>query len=139
MRTNYHGHYTNLKLLPNGLQINLTREGRSYLKSELDAPDPDSKFRVWKRDQKLILWRLLEDFIGNGYLEIALEKHYGQLGALTDAPIILWDAQFDDDYNLIDAGRVFWFPEYMTHSELDELLDHWKVVFTEAETVPEPK
>ena len=139
MRTNYPGHYANLKLLLNGLQISLTREGRTYLKEQLDAPVPDSKFRNWKRAQSGILWDLLESFIVNGYLEVAQGDHYAQLGALTTAPILMWGAELDDNLNIVDAGRVFWFPEYMTHSELDELLDHWKVVFTEAESVPEPK
>lgn len=133
MRTNYRGHYTNLRLLPNGLKIQLTREGRAYLKTQLDTPGKDSKFRVWKMAHAAILWDLLEHFTVNGYLEIAGSEHYAQLGALTDAPIIMWDAQLDDQNNIVDPGRVFWFPEYATTSELDELYNHWQVTFTEAD------
>ncbi len=62
-------------------------------------------------------------YLGNGWEDLK-----GHLG-LTDSPIIGHDVIRDDDEHIIEADKVWWFPEYMIIDELEELLKNKKVVF----------
>jgi hypothetical protein len=60
------------------------------------------------------------------------------IGALTDAPIIGEDVDYETDPPKVE-GRVWWFPDYQIRNEIQELIDDGEVTFTLApDATPEP-
>lgn len=132
------GNLVTLEIKDDGLHILLEPEGREYLETEIDSiPDleSDDKFYQWKHGTNIILWELLEGDICNSDWELLNpnSEDYAALGALTDAPIMAEWVERDDDGNLKDIGRVFWFPNYMVECELETMMEKGEVIFELAE------
>lgn len=53
------------------------------------------------------------------------------IGALTDAPILSDEVEFDDGAQKV-TGNVWWFPNYQVESFVETLLTDGRVVFTKA-------
>lgn len=51
------------------------------------------------------------------------------IGALTDAPILGYEVEHDDDGAVMYVERVYWYPQYETRDPLAELLEG-RLVFT---------
>lgn len=68
---------------------------------------------------------LLEDHLGNGWKMVAPEE----IGALTSSPILSDEVERDEEGELADVGRVYWFPEYQVCDEIEELRTKLVVVF----------
>jgi len=140
MKTQHNGRYITLNDLENGnLRLTLTDEGKAEMlenyvesvKGDENSIFPDEI--VFNQDHRSILWDLLEDIICNSEMELLSENDYGKIGALTSAPIIAFNVQRDDNGELENVGRVFWFESYQIASELEELLTVGFVDFDKAE------
>jgi len=68
---------------------------------------------------------LLEDHLGNGWEMVAPKE----IGALTSSPILSDEVERDQEGELADVGRVFWYPEYQVCDEIEELRKRLVVVF----------
>ncbi len=79
------------------------------------------------------LWDLLENsrYIGNDWHEV----QPAEIGALTDAPIIGYRAQYDsEDSQQPDRyEKIWWFPNYQVEDFLETLLKDGAVIFTKAD------
>lgn len=72
------------------------------------------------------LAEMAEPWLGNGWTWVAPED----IGALTQAPILSQDVEYDDEHgDIVRVGRIYYFDRYQTHSEVEELLAHGEVVF----------
>jgi hypothetical protein len=131
---NFVGQLVNIRLEPNQITIQLLDEGHDWLDDQhMPWGETEQPGYLWKRSALDILHDLLEEHLTEPRWTWDLVPPE-QLGALTSAPIICYGARFDDDLEeLLDPGRVFWFPSYMVVDELAELLEHGYVVFPEAE------
>lgn len=90
--------------------------------------DPDAREEVEELLEKPVdqaFSELIEWHLSNGWTLL----DPGDVGALTESPILSQDVQWDEDGNILSVGRVYWFPEYQVKSEIQELLEHGEVVF----------
>ena len=87
----------------------------------------------WERLKSLphdeALAELLEYQTSNGYEWI---QPY-EIAALTDAPILAWDAVRDDKGDLIDPGAVYWFSNYQLQDAISILKRGGVVTFYKAD------
>lgn len=128
------GNLVTLEIFPDGLHIRLEPEGKEYLQGEIEERDELTTEIFWGRPYEDVWVELLERYANNGGPEL-LNMHtedYERIGALTDAPIIGYDVERDDMYDLVGIGRAFWFPRYAIESELEILFDTGEVIFEEA-------
>lgn len=101
------------------LKICLTEEGKDEL-------------ALIRDENPNIIWdELLESYSTNGsYTRINPED----IGALTSAPIITDHLEIDEnDEDMISHGHIYWFPQYETVDELEELYLNGFVIFTKAD------
>jgi hypothetical protein len=75
------------------------------------------------------LFALLEDHLCNGWEMVPPED----IGALTAAPILSDEITRDDQGQVTEAGRVYWFPDYAVRDEIEELRRHFVLVFLGAD------
>lgn len=54
------------------------------------------------------------------------------VGALTDAPILTDEMDYEDDGTVAVKGRIWWYPQYETSAFAEVLLEHGRVVFQQA-------
>lgn len=114
------GYYCNFALdNADNLIITPTKQARKDKKALLN-PDRGSNDR---------LWDLLEDFLCSGWDWIRPE----QIGALTDAPIISNDAQYNDDGDLISINNVWAYVDYMLYDPVEKLFEDGRVIFMNAD------
>jgi len=78
-------------------------------------------------DNKLA--EVIEWHIGNGWTLV----EPGDVGALTDAPILSEDINYDDHGNVQHVGVVYWYPEYEVKDPVAQLLENGFVDFTRYE------
>jgi hypothetical protein len=71
------------------------------------------------------LYALLEDHLCNGWEMVPPED----IGALTAAPILSDEITRDDQGQVTEAGRVYWYPDYAVRDEIEELRAHLLLVF----------
>ena len=121
--------YVTLKKLPHKLRISITPAGMEELLSRLIPPDENHTDKYnWNAGTNSILQDLLEDWLANGWEMVPPED----IAALTSAPILSDSVKRDDKGKLVSIGDAYWFPEYATTSELEELLGKGFVDFTKA-------
>ena len=113
------GKYTEFEKQAGGVRIVLLTEAREDVQeiatAELDA---DSKLG------EIIEWQL-----GNGWSWVRPED----IGALTDAPILSDDIEYDDHGDVVNVGEVFWYPRYDVSDPVDQLLTDGYVDFVRVE------
>lgn len=113
-----HGFYVDLRKTQDGnLEILLNRNGRrefTTIREERDA------FGI-----HAALCALLEDHPCNGWNMVPPED----IGALTAAPILSDDISRDDQGQVVEVGRVYWYPDYQVRDEIEELRAHLVLVF----------
>jgi len=113
-----HGFYVDLRKTQDGnLEILLNRNGRrefATIREERDA------FGI-----HAALCALLEDHLCNGWDMVPTED----IGALTAAPILSDDILRDDQGQVVEVGRVYWYPDYQVRDEIEELRAHLVLVF----------
>jgi hypothetical protein len=68
---------------------------------------------------------LLEDHLCNGWEMVQPED----IGALTSAPILSDEIVRDDNGRVVEAGRVYWYPDYAVRDEIEELRDKLLLLF----------
>jgi hypothetical protein len=113
-----HGFYVNLQKTEGGdLEITLTQNGQSHFAMIQEEKDAHGIHAA--------LCALLEDHLGSGWEMVPPED----LGALTAAPILSNEIVRDDQGEVIEAGRVYWFPDYMVRDEIEELRTELTVLF----------
>lgn len=59
------------------------------------------------------------------------------IGALTEAPLLAFDVEYDDDGAAWPVGAVYWFPNYMIESFVGQLIETGAVEFVTGETMPD--
>ena len=84
---------------------------QAIAEAELDA---DSK-----------LGEVIEWQPGNGWSWVRPEE----IGALTDAPILSDDIEYDDEGEVVRVGVVYWFPQYDVADPVAQLLASGSVEF----------
>lgn len=52
-----------------------------------------------------------------------------ELGALTDAPILSDEIVRDSTGSIIEAKRVYWFPDYQILDEIEEMRTKGRILF----------
>jgi hypothetical protein len=104
------GFYVDLRTTDDGdLRIMLNANGRknfAEIEEERDAHGIHAALCV-----------LLEDHLCNGWEMVPPED----IGALTAAPILSDEIVRGDDGKIVEAGRVYWFPDYAVRDEIDEI------------------
>lgn len=112
------GFYVDLRKADDGnLHIRLNRSGRRHfatIREERDA------FGI-----HAALCALLEDHLCNGWEMVPPED----IGALTAAPILSDEISRNEDGQVTEAGRVYWYPDYQVRDEIEELRAHLVLVF----------
>jgi len=113
-----------------GILLKLTKEGREELEAHrIDRLSPHN----WDTGTDQILCDLLEYSLCNGWESVPPED----IGALTSAPILSDEITRDDNGNITEIGKVYWFPDYAVRSEIDELADNGEVFFPAAKEAVE--
>ena len=74
------------------------------------------------------MYDCFESIICNGLSWISPET----IGALTDAPI-LSEGNLDDNGNYTNDLPVYWYPNYMVRSPLEDLRDYCQTIFVKGE------
>jgi len=116
-KTSY-GFYVDLAKTDDGdLAIVLTREGR----------EESERIEEMRSEHGVhaALETLLEDHLGNGWELVPPED----IGALTSAPILSDEIERDDDGEITEVGRVYWYPDYQVRDEIEALRERLVVVF----------
>ena len=113
------------------MQHSILPNGNLLLTLEADDVEPvtDILDRLGDQDH-LLLAELFEyaGWPGNGVLYPVLPVHV--VGALTDAPIISDQVDYEDDGTVNVSGKVWWFPQYELRNFCRDLLEDRKVIFT---------
>ena len=105
-----HGFYVDLQKSENGdLQICSTENGQAHFATILEERDSHGIHAA--------LCALLEDHLCNGWEMVPPED----IGALTAAPILSDEILRNDEGRIVEAGRVYWYPDYAVRDEIEEL------------------
>ena len=113
------GKYTEFEKQARGLRIILLPEAREDVQAIAAADlDADSKLG------EMIEWQL-----GNGWSWVRPED----IGALTDAPILSDDIEYDDHGGVVSVGVVYWYPHYDVSDPVAQLLANGYVDFVRVE------
>src|SRR5579872_232493 len=92
------GKYTEFEKQAGGVRIVLLPEARADVEAIAEAElDADSKLG------EVIEWQL-----GNGWSWVRPED----ISALTDAPILSDDIEYNDHGDVVSVGAVYWYPQY---------------------------
>lgn len=107
--------------------MKLTTTPKGHLIISIDLKDPLDIDAVSEATS-------IEDFVAthfepNGQIEQCRPE---EIGALTAAPILVRGTTRDEDYNLLAAEEVWWFPAYETTDPLEILREKGEVLFTAA-------
>ena len=86
-------------------------------------------------DDVTTLMHLLEPEWTNGRYEPFDAGAANPFVGLTSAPCIAESMGYDEDADKSVVGKLWWFPNYMVRSPIDDLIENRKVVFTFAFTV----
>lgn len=106
------------EITPKGhLRIKLDPERREDLREMIEDAEKNHKGDI--------LGDVIETMLANGFQWIRPED----IAALTDAPIISDEADYDDQGKLVNIGRVFWFPAYEGVDPVRVLYEKGEVVF----------
>ena len=112
--------------LPNGdLKIKVDAETQAEIREKVDAGDTsDAHF------SDVLGIGGTSCMAGNGFDFVRPDE----IGALTDAPLIAYDVQRDDngDLQVNDATKIWWYPGYQVRSPLQDLAEKGETVFTVA-------
>lgn len=112
------GFYVDLEKTPDGnLAILLNRNGRRSFAEIRDQRDAHGIHAA--------LCALLEDHLQSGWEMVPPED----IGALTSAPILSDEIVRDDQGQVTEAGRVYWYPDYQVRDEIEELREHLVLIF----------
>jgi hypothetical protein len=76
-----------------------------------------------------ILGDVIEGMLANGFQWVQPKD----IGALTDAPIISDEADFDDFGDLVKIGRVFYYADYQVKDPVEVLYEKGEVIFDVAQ------
>ncbi len=113
-----HGFYVDLRKTEEGnLEILLTGEGQANFDTVQEERDAHGIHAA--------LWTLLEDHLRSGWEMVPPED----IGALTAAPILSDEIERDEGGRVVEAGRVYWFPDYAVRDEIEELREKLMLVF----------
>ena len=113
-----HGYYVDLKKNEAGdLEIFSNENGQAHF-DEIEELRDD-------HGTNAALYNLLEDHLCNGWEMVPPED----IGALTSAPILSDEIVRDDQGKIIEAGRLFWYPDYAVRDEIEELRERLVLVF----------
>lgn len=115
------GKYVEFDTQANGnLRITLISESREDVQeiASLRELTADGKLH------EVIEWQL-----ANGWTLVPAED----IGALTEAPILSEDIDYDDHGNVQHVGVVYWYPEYEVKDPVAQLLENGFVDFTQQE------
>lgn len=109
------------------LKLTLTPEGREVLVEASSEGKLDAE----------IMWELFESIQVNS--ELMYFDDAGEVGlGMTSAPAITDGYYYDDDGKLTDKGhpdaQVFWYPNYMVRSFMDDFLENGYAIFVRADS-----
>lgn len=111
-----------LTVQPNGdLRIAASNLCRSWMKEQRE-----------KLDDISILHALTEPYWVNGSFEPFDADQANPFVGLTSAPCIAEDMGYPDDGKREVLGRLWYFPDYMLRSPVDELIRRGRVIFKAA-------
>lgn len=113
-----HGFYVDLQKNNDGnLEILLNEHGRSNFNTIQEVRDVQGINEA--------LHSLLEDHLCNGWEMVPPED----IGALTAAPILSDEIVRDENGRVVEAGRVYWYPDYAVRDEIEELRGRLMLLF----------
>lgn len=110
------------------IQLNITIGGNLLIELDGKSAKKELKEIIEKASNTdAILTDLLDlsGYLGNGFEETT--------GALTEAPIIGFNSIFNEEDELVDYEKCWYYKEYQIKSFADELLKNGKVVFTKVD------
>jgi hypothetical protein len=114
------GKYTKFEKQANGnLRIVLLPEARIEVE-EIASKEMDADSRL----AETIEWQL-----SNGWSLLRPED----IGALTEAPILSEEVDYDDQGNIDQVGTVYWYPQYDVFDPVGQLLTNGFVEFVRGE------
>lgn len=125
INNNHSGRYIELEVVPNGLWLHLTEEGRKEAEENKD----DENHCLCENN----FYEYFEDIQVNS--EWLYHHDMGTAGfGLTEAPGFTDGYYIDDDGELTDKGHEFnseayWFPNYMVENFCETLMQEGKVFF----------
>ena len=113
-----HGYYVDLQKTDSGdLRIVLTENGQANFETIEEERN--------SHGINAALFALLEDHLCNGWEMVPPED----LGALTAAPILSDEIVRGEQGRLVEAGRVYWYPDYAVRDEIEEIRTKSAIVF----------
>ena len=120
--------YINLEVLPNknlSISLNTDKDIKEDLTELIEL------YNTGERDHVMIWLDLLEHHSCNDVYSYVMPE---KIGALTDSPIIGYEAYLDEDGEIEENEdtKYWWFPNYMVTDELDELFNNGSVIFEAA-------
>ena len=114
------GKYTEFEKQANGnLRIVLLPAARADVE-EIASQEMDADSRL----AETIEWQL-----SNGWSLLRPED----IGALTEAPILSEEVDYDDQGNVDRVGTVYWYPQYDVFDPIGQLLTNGSVEFVRGE------
>jgi hypothetical protein len=118
------GNYANFEILPNGnLKISLTNEGK------IELTEMQEQYKE-KWSDETMLREIIEHQLCNGWDWLSA----GQVGALTDSPILSNDVIYNENTDEIEsADHCWWYPDYMVTDFVQALLTDGHLIFTKGD------
>jgi hypothetical protein len=114
------GKYTEFEKLANGnLRIVLLPEARAEVE-EIASKEMDADSRL----AETVEWQL-----SNGWSLLQPED----IGALTEAPILSEEVDYDGQGHVDQVGTVYWYPQYEVFDPIGQLLTNGFVEFVRGE------
>jgi hypothetical protein len=119
--------YLNIKETNKGLEIKATKEGKEYIREQFKS-HPEDLNCGYQGNYNMLWADLLEYYSCNGSYSIITPE---SIGALTDAPIIASEANYNDDGNieLPEDAKIWWLSDYMVLDEMMLLRKGKTVIF----------
>ena len=112
------GYYVDLKKTERGdLEILLNEKGQVDFAELLEIRNAHGIHAA--------LCTLLEDHLQTGWEMVPPED----LAALTSAPILSDEIERDEWGKIVEAGRVYWYPDYAVRDEIEEIRKKLVLVF----------
>jgi hypothetical protein len=121
----YSGCYVDVYLRTGWQQEDIVLRPTALLKSEYRDPvKHDDYGLVFKNESNInnpcMLHDLLEDWLCNSDYDLVDSSSTGDLIS-ESCPIILKDAELDDDYDLVNFSDKWWFSQYQVRNEYYDL------------------
>ncbi len=110
--------------------VNMSSDEHGVTLSAGDDFDTDELAKDLEEKGEIALtYDFFEDLVSNsGWNHVSPED----IGALTEAPILGDDVNYDDHGNLEGTGNIYWYPNYQIRSYFEDLIEEGETFFERA-------